>query len=188
MKTAIIYILIGISVVLSAAFWWTKSHEAKPQNAAETIVKYVIDKHSIDSLTRERDDWKIQFNVAQGRINSISKDRLVLQNTQGELILYADSLEREIALRNDTACIKAITAKNRVIQRKDSIINWLDAETREYSRTIFIAQTTIQKDSLIISKQAQTIDNLSCAYGWKVKHKFWAWLFGWKCNQPHNQK
>lgn len=180
-------LLIGLILSTIGCIWYY-SHKDPVKQDVQTVVSYIEDKHAIDSITADRDTWKAQFYGSQDRINGLAKERRKLQESQGELILYADSLEREIALKKDTVCMQALTAKDQVIQLKDSIITSIDAEAQEYSRALLFAQNTIKKDSLIINKQAQAIDNLSCAYGWKVKHKFFAWLLGWECKKPPNQK
>lgn len=170
------------AVVLFCAGWFL--HKPKePKQDARVIERIVIDKHYSDSLQNENKILQEQFTASQEKVNGLYSERTQLRGNVQKLSRYADSLEREIILKNDTDCIKALTAKNDVIIGKDSIIGIMDAEILQHKRQVLLLSETVRNDSLVIGKQLGTLGDLSCAYNWKIRHPFWAWVFRWKCNK-----
>ncbi len=103
----------------------------------------------------------------------------------------ADSL----AALDTGQCKEVITAfrqSNDELQLKntalDSANTDLHAESEGYSRQLFICEKqSANKDSVIKSHEdhifilSGQIENYQCYRDWGLKHRFWRWVFGWKC-------
>lgn len=64
----------------------------------------------------------------------------------------------------------------------------LDLEAQSYSMRLFLSeQIIITKDAIIgrrdatIKRQDAQISQIQCSREWAFEHKFWAWVFGYKC-------
>lgn len=62
------------------------------------------------------------------------------------------------------------------------------AEAQGYSKQLFIAEKqSTNKDSIIKSHEdhifilSSQIENYQCYRDWGLKHRFWKWVFRWKC-------
>lgn len=181
MKNALTYILIGICIVLGAILWWNASHKEKPK---EPIIQVLENTYKSDSLQMCINALNLKIDSTSKLIKSRERVITLQRATITDVVSYADSLE--LAYNNQKTidrCDSVIAAKNKVISEKDTLIDELDAEAQEYSRQVFQLTDKADKQSQLIKEKDIQIDNLSCTVNWKVRHKFWAWLLGYKCKK-----
>lgn len=64
----------------------------------------------------------------------------------------------------------------------------MHTEIQGYSNQLFICEKqSLNKDSIIASHKKNIsvlsiqINNYQCYRDWGLKHRFWKWVFGWKC-------
>lgn len=181
MKLFIYGLLVGLILSLTAYVWHIEKESKKEKSP---IIEYVENIHKLDSLQYKIDELTAKLEGSKIAIESKNKVIVVQKKEIAKVKTYADSLET--AYQNDRnleLCDSVIMAKNTVIESQDTLITNLESQTREYENQVcLLAETVKTKDEIILQKDS-TIETLSCAYDWKIRRKFWAWLLGWKCNK-----
>lgn len=184
-----VYHLIGLVVGALLAFLGMKYFEKKDTGPdARVVERIVVDKHKADSLLREVAKKDTALRKSEAQSQSLKRRNILIKASLTDITAYADSLAVVAASLHSPECDSAISAKNGVIQRQNELIKGIELESQLYIAQIDILKDINRTDSVLIKQQSGTIDELSCAYNWKIRHKFWAWVFGWKCNKPPNQK
>lgn len=182
MKTYLFGLLTGLLLVAAGVIWYSKT---RPPKEPETVIQVVENNVKVDSLK-----WEIQtlnkLLDSAGKVIQRRDGKIITQRREiATLKAFKDSAqlayEREKTLER---CDSLVTAQNGVIQAQDSLINELDLEAREYSKQAYLLTHKTELQSIIIQAQDSTIKQLNCAATWKVKHRFWAWVMGWKCYPP----
>lgn len=179
MKTFILGLIAGIVIGVLGYMLIKKDPIVRD---AKVIEKITIDKHKTDSLLRE-------ISIRDALIAKAKAGALIAQvenaQTKKELVVikdYADSLEIITHILHPE-CDSIVFAKNEVIVKQDSLINGLDNEIGYHKEQLKLISEQRTIDTTVIKQQMETINTLSCAYDWKIRHKFWAWLFRWKCKK-----
>lgn len=185
MKTFIYGLIAGL--LLSVGFMVYKYFDKEPE--PEPVLHVVENLRRVDSLEfvlQQKDSLIEKSDKAlQSRERVIKLQRAEIYDVSN----YADSLE--LAYLSDKTiekCDSMLIAKNKEISEKDTLIDELDLEAREYSDKIVLLVEKVNTQNLLLFEKDKTIDNLNCAASWKVNHRFWAWLLGWKCERPPNKK
>ena len=186
MKNIIIGILIGfvISVVV-----WNFARKEKSTAPPFVDMAHVKDSLKIDSLNQ---CIEAQSNLLSKYEISIDKSKSKVRNLTSRLLTEKERADSAEAAYNRTKtidlCDSTIKTKNNVISTQDSTITELNNECLDYSNSIVILKSqNVAKDSVIsilengIERQNTTIENLNCHKEWAIRHKFWKWLLGWKC-------
>ena len=183
MRTFIYGLLIGLLVYAGGVALWMKTHEKK-EKPQQPVIQIVENDQKIDSLTACIADLNKQIDSSKAVIKQKNSK---IQIQKAELTVYKaykDSLQLAYEREKTFArCDSLVQAQSAVISEQDTIITELDLEAQEYSKQMELLTETKDVQGMIIMQQEATIDNLKCAFKWKVKHKFWAWVMGWKCYQ-----
>ena len=75
-------------------------------------------------------------------------------------------------------CDSLVEAQRSVIIEQDTLLMALEAEAIEYSNQVaLLDKKSIAQDTIIV-EQRNTIDELKCAYNWKIRKPFWAGYLG----------
>lgn len=179
MKTFVAGVLAGVIISLVGYIWW-QSKQEKP----DPVIEYVENIHKLDSLSYIINDLTAKIEGSKVAIEAKNKVIVNQKNEIAEVKTYADSLE--LAYQNDKSlelCDSVIMAKNSVIESQDTLIVNLEAQTKEYSNQVCLLNETVNTKNQIIFQKDSTIETLNCAYDWKIRRKFWAWVLGWKCSK-----
>lgn len=172
--------LIGLLIAMGGYIVWNSGEDEKPDPVVESVENiHKLDslQYCIDELTAREDSSRIVIETRNRIIINQKKD-------YSKVKTYADSLEA--AYYSDKTiekCDSTITAKNLVIVSQDSIIKNQDVVIDECSNLVGSLSEKVETQDEIIAEKNSTIAELSCAYDWKIKRKFWAWVLGWKCNK-----
>ena len=181
MKLFIYGLLVGLILSLTAYVWWLEN-KSEPEN--DPVIEYVENIHKLDSLNYVIEELTAKLEGSKIAIESKNKVIVVQKKEIAKVKTYADSLEASYQNdRNLELCDSVIMAKNSVIESQDTLIVTLEAQTKEYSNQVCLLNETINTKDKIIFQKDSTIETLSCAYDWKIRRKFLAWLLGWKCNK-----
>lgn len=182
MKTFIYGLLTGLLLVAAGVIWYNKTH---PPKEPETFIQIVENNVKVDSLK-----WEIQtlnkLLDSAGNVIQRRDGKIIIQRREiAGLKAFKDSAQLAYESEKSLArCDSLVTAQNDVIQAQDSLINELDLEAREYSKQAYLLTHKTELQSIIIQAQDSTIKQLNCAVKWKIEHRFWAWVMGWKCYPP----
>lgn len=187
MKIYLIGILSGLILALAGWAIYEKNKPA-PKSDVQVIERIITDKQKVDSLLLVNARKDSTLRKSAKKLAVLRSDNQQKEDSLAKLLAYAYALEEQAALLHQPACDSAIKAKNVVIDKQDQLITGLKTETKEYNVQVSILNEQRMTDSLIIFRQAYTINELSCAYKWKIKHRFWAWIFGWKCRDIGGEK
>lgn len=185
MKNIMIGLLAGIIISLLVVII-AKSLK-KPEPAPQPQIIIVENNSKVDSLTSEV--WKLNARIDSSKA-AITKSRQETNRMKKELAVYRsykDSLELAYKeLKTLERCDSLVTAQRAVIIEQDTVLMQLEAEAIEYSLQATLLDRKVIVQDTIIAQQRNTIDQLKCAYNWKIRKPFWAWLLGWKCHPPDN--
>lgn len=186
--TTMTKICLGVIVVLIAAvgFLWQRNNRLVQDSGkadARSVEQMVNDRHFADSLLRENAKKDSALRVVEVKSFQQKRNNAVLKSNIAELEVYADSLEGVVYASGVGICDSALAAKNSVIEHQKGLIGGLEDEAGLYVQQIAILKEIRKGDSVLIDSQRSTIEGLSCAYDWKIRHKFWAWIMGYKCNK-----
>jgi hypothetical protein len=183
-RVVVIGVLIGIIIAFGSVAAYIKFFRKteKPQQPVQIVVNSK-EQRRIDSLLfmlnslNEKVDSTKRAIIFSKKV--IQKQKKVISDVQN----YADSLECLYkANKTIPRCDSTITAKNSVIKQQKTAIHQLDSVVKDYSRQVYLLDNKVELQSILISSKDSTITQLECAYNWKIKHKFWSWFLGWKCN------
>ena len=187
MKNVMIGILIGIVFSLITVIVVNRLQKPKPTPQPEVII--IEDNTKIDSLNIAI--WKLNARIDSSKV-TIVKSRQETSRMKKELAVYRsykDSLEMAYKeLKTLERCDSLVQAQNAVIIEQDTILMALESEAIEYSNQVALLDKKVVTQDTIIVEQRNTIDELKCAYAWKIRKPFLAWLLGWKCNNPPGKR
>jgi len=183
MKTFIYGLISGLLLLVGYIAYQYFSPEPKP----EPVLYVAENLRRVDSLefTISLKDSLIEKadKALKSRERVIKLQRAKITDVSS----YADSLEQAyLSDKTIEKCDSLLYAKNNEIAERDTLIISLDLEAREYSDKIVLLVEKVDTQNLLLFEKDKTIENLNCAASWKVNHRFWAWLMGWKCKQPPN--
>ena len=184
MKLFIYGLLVGLILSLTAYVWWLEN-KSEPEN--DPVIEYVENIHKLDSLNYVIEELTAKLEGSKIAIESKNKFIVVQKKEIAKVKTYADSLEASYQNDRDIElCDSVIMAKNTVIEAQDTLIISLESKGVEYIKQVCLITETINTKDQVIFEKDSTIETLRCAYDWKIKRKFWAWVLGWKCNKKSN--
>lgn len=181
MRTFVYGLLLGLIVSLVGYIYWEST---KDEPGQDPVIEYVENIHKLDSL-------QYQINLLTAKIDSsksaIQKKNTIIVAQKKDLTKvrsYADSLEAVyMGDRTLERCDSIIMAKNEVIVKQDTVIQNQEFIIDECTNQVVWLNEKVYSQDQIIFQKDSTIETLSCAYDWKIRRKFLAWLLGWKCNK-----
>ena len=187
MKNVMIGILIGVIISLIAVIAIKRMQKPEPKPKPEIII--VENNIKVDSLNIEI--WKLNARIdsSKAAINKSRRETSLMKKELEVYRSYKDSLEMAYnELKTLERCDSLVEAQRSVVIEQDTLLMALEAEAIEYSNQVaLLDKKTIAQDTIIV-EQRNTIDELKCAYNWKIRKPFWAWLLGWKCNNPPDKR
>lgn len=182
-------VLITIIVLLAGVLAWKSIQKPAPAPNPVVVVRLFEDRTKIDSLAKEI--WGLNARIDSSAVAAQKYRRqVVVQKKELEVLkAFKDSAEMAYnELKTIERCDSLVQAQRAVIIEQDTILMALEAEAIEYSNQAALLEIKTGLQDKVIEEKDSTIKTLQCAYNWKIENRFWAWVFGWKCNQPTDLK
>lgn len=181
--TSLLLVFIGVSAYLYL-------NQPKQIPAVPIISKTEISlKAKIDSLTKYSSANSELLSKTEIQLAKANSDKQILRKELSTAYDTVETLQQRYRDNKTLAgCDSLVTAQSSVISKQKQLIGEYRSDSILYSdRENLLKGIVVSKDSIIFAQNKildiknTDIQNLICAQDWKFKHRFWAWVFGWKC-------
>jgi len=143
------------------------------KNCQDKIVQvdraYIIDSVKTVQLTQ-----KIEIQKALQ-----AAEKIITEGLKPQIKVLKETVKVYVwKYRTDT--VKSLPCDSALIAY-EALVDTLDKEAESYSKQLYLCEQQSAIKDTIITNKTKLIDTYQCRTEWKVKHRFWAWVIGYKC-------